>query len=338
MNKKTKMFLLLLLLILSFQCFAENQKIIRLDALLNPEAFVMDDLNMYIVEGTQISIYSFNNMKLLKKFGKRGEGPGEFMPNSQSGKPMFLDVQGNNLIITSLGKISFFSKKGEFIREQRLHNSSGDELQPLGKNFIGQVILPFNRLLYRSIMRYGEKMQPLNEIIRIKHHFQLGRGFQVFRESMDFFTENNKLFITWNADFKISIFDLQGKLKQTIHQPYNRVTVTKKDKKDTIHLLKTHPKYKQFFEMLKPIQFPDKFPAIQNMRIADGKIYILTYKEQDSKTECFIYTQNGKKLKKIYIPLKKSNKIELYPFHFKNNRFYQFVEIDENWELHISKL
>ncbi|NIM10512.1 MAG: hypothetical protein GTO45_00840 [Candidatus Aminicenantes bacterium] len=46
----------------------------------------------------------------------------------------------------------------------------------------------------------------------------------------------------------------------------------------------------------------------------------------------------GKLLNKQFIPLKKSNALELYPYAFKNGLLYQLVEKGEDWELHISKL
>jgi hypothetical protein len=70
---------------------------------------------------------------------------------------------------------------------------------------------------------------------------------------------------------------------------------------------------------------------------ANPDILKLVSLEDAKNANAFPLSKNGKKIRKVFIPLKKINKIESYPFCFKNNRFYQFVEKDESWELHNSK-
>jgi hypothetical protein len=109
-------------------------------------------------------------------------------------------------------------------------------------------------------------------------------------------------------------------------------------RQQVIHYLKTHPFMKEYFEMLKPIRFPEYFPAIREMRIADGKLYIVTFKEKNEQTECFIFDLKGKLLSRQYVKLEKKNPLEFSPFAFKNGSLYQLVEKDEQWHLHIHNL
>jgi hypothetical protein len=44
-----------------------------------PHRFYLEGDRIYINEGTTISIYSFKNFQLIKKFGRKGEGPKEFI-------------------------------------------------------------------------------------------------------------------------------------------------------------------------------------------------------------------------------------------------------------------
>jgi hypothetical protein len=318
--------------------FGNEHQIKEMPDLLNPEYFVLDDQQMYIVEGATVSIYSLKDLTLKKKFGQQGEGPSEFILDSQTDRPMFIDVQGKEIIVTSFGKVSIFTKNGDFVKELKLRTASGKNFQPLGSGYVAYVIRIDGKKLMRSIMLYDRDLNPIKPIIQAEHHYQTGKGLKVFREPTSFITRKNKLYVTWHADFRVSVYDKKGILLYHLKRPYERLKVGDLSKEAVISYLKTHPKVKQFFEMVKPIKFPAKFPAIRQMRIADDKIYIVTYKEKNQRFECFIYQQDGKPLSTKTFYLEKMNALQTYPFYIKNNRLYQLVEKDERWLLHISQL
>jgi hypothetical protein len=336
MKKKLIIFLKLLIfliLLLGWGLPGFGERVVSLPDLLKPEAVTLDHQQMYVVEITTIYIYRLKDFKLMKKFGKRGEGPGEFLVDLESGRPLFLDVQTDEIMVSSLGKVSFFSKTGVFNREMKV--KTAEYVQPLGKGFVAQSLQPGKEKVMRAIFWYDEMFQPAKEIIKVPHHFQMGKGLEVFRESQDFLTMDNQLFVTWDPDFKITIFDSQGNKMNSIVHPYQRVKVTELHRQQVIHYLKTHPFFKEYFELLKPIRFPGYFPAIREMRIADGKLYIVTYKEKNEQTECFVFDLKGKLLSRQYVKLEKKNPLEFSPFAFKNGALYQLVEKDEEWYLHI---
>ena len=125
---KTLFFLFLLFLILITRTF--SVKIATFQAHLIPDAILINDNQLYITEGSSVLIYSMKDFKLIKKFGRKGEGPEEF-----KGKPQ-LNVQGDYIIVNSRAKVSFFTKNGTFIREVN-HILSGRTFQPLGDGFVG---------------------------------------------------------------------------------------------------------------------------------------------------------------------------------------------------------
>lgn len=316
-----------------------GKKVVPLPDLLNAEAIALDDGQMYIVDGSTVHIYRLKDAALVKSFGKKGEGPQEFMVNPQSGRPLFIDVQGDAITITSMGKVSFFNKSGEFIKEMNIRSSgSADNVQPLGKGFVGQSITPGNTDKKRGIILYDGQMVPVKTLLEVEHHFQLGKGLKVFREPGVFITRDGKLYVTWDAEFRIRVMDAGGEGRTLIERPYKRLKVREAEKEEVIAYLKKHPFFKNFFELLKPIRFPEYFPAISEMRIADNKIYLLTYKEDKGKTECFIYTLEGKLLGQAYLPLQRMSPLFYYPFDIKDGVVYQVVEDEEAeaWSLHVS--
>ena len=64
-------------------------KIVNLSQLARPAILVADYEKLYILEKTTIYIYSAKDYKLIKKFGREGEGPKEFK-TQPFGPPMNL--------------------------------------------------------------------------------------------------------------------------------------------------------------------------------------------------------------------------------------------------------
>ena len=79
--------------------FATADKVIPLGEIGKPDAIAVDDQQIYIAEVATIHILSRDG-KYIKKFGKRGEGPEEFLvvPNL----PLYITRRPNDLVISSL--------------------------------------------------------------------------------------------------------------------------------------------------------------------------------------------------------------------------------------------
>ena len=117
--------------------FNYGKKIGTITDVVNPFLLTIDKKKVYIVDGYQIYIYSLLDLSLLKKFGKKGDGPEEFkvVPQINMGN-VLLDVYDKYLIVTSIGKLSYFSKDGKYIREIR--TSGGlKHFKVFNKKFVG---------------------------------------------------------------------------------------------------------------------------------------------------------------------------------------------------------
>ena len=80
---------------------------------LNDPGFdiVVDGDRLYVPDGSAVFIYSLTDYRLITKFGRRGEGPGELMGE------VALTVLPDILFLSSKGKIFHFGKNGDFIKE-----------------------------------------------------------------------------------------------------------------------------------------------------------------------------------------------------------------------------
>ena len=110
-------------------------KVVSLDQLNSPFYLRVDHRQLYVSDGPTLSIFDLKEFKRLKKFGRQGEGPGEFMvsPTQNLGSFLF-DILDNHIIVQTIGKISYFTINGKFVKEIR---TSRFGLKPIGEDFVG---------------------------------------------------------------------------------------------------------------------------------------------------------------------------------------------------------
>jgi hypothetical protein len=77
-------------------------------------------------------------------------------------------------------------------------------------------------------------------------------------------------------------------------------------------------------------------PAINNLRVDNGHVYVITWRREEEKNECIIYDLEGKLEKKTFVPLHVYDGVVFFPYTIKNNYLYHVIENKEteNWELH----
>jgi len=316
-------------------------KTIPLKEVVNPDSISVDQSQLYLTDGTSILIYDLETLKLKKKFGKTGEGPGEFMGNPQSGHaPLTIDVRTKDIIVNSFNKLSFFSKDGTLIKEHKV-SSFTSGFVALGKNFAAETLLMQEERFWLCNI-FDSNLIKGKEIVRVKHYFQgPGKGFKVLSISRLYIPYDNKLFVSWGQEFKIDVYDPDGKELYSITRDYEKVKVTENIKEGIIKYFKTDPNLKKIYPMLKPVIFPDVYPAIRAMALNKGKIYAVTYKKDKSgsKTECLIMDLKGKLLNTVYLDLTVKDIFMFYPFTISNDTVYQLVETsDDLWELKVTKI
>jgi len=325
--------LILILLLLLLASLVLKGKVVPLPDLVKPRKIAVDENQIYIAEKAAVYIYSLKDFQLKKKFGKEGEGPQEFKR-----RIILVNIQPDYIFLNSAGKVSYFSKDGKFIKELRTI-SPDMRLKPFGREFVGGRTLAENNKLYFFIGIYDSNLKKIKDVYKQEREVQMGgKGTKVFAHPLPYYAYEDTLFIVKGKALVIDALDKAGEKRYSITCDYNRIKVTTDDKKRVLNYLKTDPETKPYFEMIKPIIFPDYFPAIRNYYIADKKIYVITYKKENEKTECFIFDIKGKFLEKLFISYEFMNPVDEYPATIKNRTVYQLVENEEteDWELHIT--
>jgi hypothetical protein len=328
--------LILILIVFCFSGFAE--KVAVLPELMKPKVMAVDDTQLYVTEEASVYIYSLKVFELVKKFGKAGEGPQEFQVLPQV--PLIIDVSTDRIIVNSFGKISYFTKQGEFIKEVKT-KSLAVFLQPLGDNFLGMSAAAEDGVRYRTINLYDSELNKLKEIYRAKHDFQgPGSGLKILTKAFTFQAYKDKILLPGKDDATVDIFDREMKKLFSIHLDQEKRKVDQKFKDTVIKRIETDPTTKNYFHLLKPIIFPDYFPTIAAFFVDDGTIYVMTWKIENSINEFFTYDMSGKFKKRLLIPIQYETELQPYPITINKGKLYQIVENEEEevWEFHMSKI
>jgi hypothetical protein len=301
------------------------------------EIIVLDDGQLYITERENIYIYSRDDYKLKTKFGKRGEGPQEFMlvPHFQ----LALGVRADKIVVYSLGKISQFTKNGAFINETKLRSTSAYNLQPFEDFFLGAIQTPGKDKMYNSAVLYDAGLNKIKVLKKVESQFRgEGKGTHLLENELVFRAYRDKIFISDCDPFVVDVFDKKGNLLYSIKRDVETVPISAEFKRKAKEFFRKDPRYKDIYSYLQPITCAKHFPAIQAFFAHNNRLYVITWQKKGNDYRCLIFdTEGGKFIKEINIPLRfKSNMMEPYPFSFWGNTFYQLVDNPETeeWELH----
>jgi len=126
-------------------------KTIPLPELTNPAGIVVEDDQIYITQFPNIFIYALKDFKLKKTFGIRGEGPAEFKGYAR------ISVYSDYIFVNSIGKILFFTREGEYIKELKSPEPE-TRYKPLGKKNVGRRETVEKGVYYGIISFYDENL------------------------------------------------------------------------------------------------------------------------------------------------------------------------------------
>jgi hypothetical protein len=100
--------------------FGRSIEVGRQAGLFGSIASVCEDRegNFYVLDGKELAVFKFSSRgRLLQRFGRRGQGPGDF----QSPSRIVLTSQSELAVSEDLYSISFFKTDGTFIRRVKLN-------------------------------------------------------------------------------------------------------------------------------------------------------------------------------------------------------------------------
>lgn len=334
-----RFYLLFILFIIT--SLVSSGKVVTLPDISKPDFIIVDSDQLYITEGGSIYIYSLKDFSLKKKFGKQGEGPQEFKLNSYGGNALGIDIQPDAILISSVGKLSIFTREGKFKKEMKApFHFFRNMFLGMGNRFVGTGSAQDQQKNYITAEIYDEELKKVKEVCRWENFFKPGKGTRVFDETIIFQVSDHKIITSSGRDFKLNVFDNNGTKLYSIHQEYEKIEISEDLKEEVVKYFKTSPATKNVYNFIQPIIFPKDLPAIRNFLAKDKHLFVTTYKKKDQKTELFIFELKGSLLKKMFIPIAAQTPLIDYPHNIKNGKLYQLLENEdtENWDLHIFEI
>jgi hypothetical protein len=270
----------------------------------------------------------------VKKFGKKGEGPGEFrfVPS--------VTAQKDHLLINTFGKILFFSKDGKFLKEKKTKVSMSSNYSPIGDKWVGMSFVNDMKAgtSTNKISLYDKELESIKEIAGlVSTNFKMTSSGKMsmaaVRDLLDYKVFEDKIFLgNTSKGFYFEILDKEGKQLYRINKEYKKQPFTEKHKKEFLEAMKLNPMFKRNKNRVE-FEYRDFFPAYKGFQVKNGKIYVFTNETKEKTTKVIVLDLKGNVLKTAYLPLKGRSSIY-------NDRFYYLLEDEEaeEWGLYVQEI
>jgi hypothetical protein len=332
------------LLFLSCEKVIHSQKLATLQEVNDPYHFMWATKNLLFVtdssdplkKRTTILVYSLENYQLLKQFG----GPEMFKIQPAHG--VFLFLLPEKFAVNSSGKVSIYNYDYQLLQELE-HGGDSFFYVPFSDKYIGRQVHSENKINYYRLNLYDSELNIIKELCRKEF---VGKAFT---GDFSFAVYEDKVYVTNIKDaLFIEVFDENGNSIQSITHDCTRVKVTQEHKDLHMSNLTNRPGWERYFKSReemeeyyrKLITYPEYFPAIVGIHLADNKIYVHLRNQVEDKREFWILDLNGQIKDKKMIPFKLRSESSWYPYTIQNECLYQLI-LDEqtgNWGLFSMKL
>jgi len=303
----------------------------------NPKNMIVHKNRIYIADFPKIKVFDAGSLGKISEFGKKGEGPGEFINYT------YLEVAGNRLVIDSMGKHSYYTPDGVFIKEKKF--KAGGRYKILGKNYASYGMTQDGKTAWQTVNILDRNLQKIKELYRFRYFYQ-EQGPSKGVHIIDYYkaaarTSDGKLVVSDIHDFRFSVYDEDGKLLTVIRSGYRRIPITHIDREKYYQFFKNDPGFKPYYESHKnQIQFPSHYPPVRDYLVIGKNLYVFTYLQNARGTELFIYDLNGKLESQKFVPVKFLSVVDMGPVWISDGQLYQLSENEDKaeWELKILEL
>ncbi len=334
--------LLIILLLLPAKSILTIEPI-PLEELSRPSMFLVKHERIYVLEMATVYIYSLKDFKLLKKFGKTGEGPEEFQ-YERGGRPLSMSFYNNQLLVNSELKVSYFDPQGNYLREKKVPVDR--LLFPINGRLLGIGPTPGeDKKRYMGFTLFNKNFK--SKKIIFLSDFEMGNTRKLLLPVTGF-TYNpvykGKIYVNANSeDFKINVYNTEGKKEYVIDKQYPKLKISENFRQEALDFFKTSLQFKRAYEFLKKIlQIRENYPPIRDLQMQDDSIYVITFKRKGDLWECVKLDLKGKEQGRTFIPLNRYEHLTLYPILYSvyKGKIYTLVEDekDEIWKIHISEI
>ena len=312
--------------------------------LVNPANMVIHQNKAYVSEAAGIIIYDLVNKKVVRHFGREGDGPQEFriQANINNGG-VYLTVGDDGLMANSLGKVSFYSLDGRYENEVKTF-SRGSQFIGTHDGFFGiGVIQEDDGTEYYTMNLYSRTFGLRKELHRQEIWNDRKHLDPIRFTLLPLFTrQNEKLFISsTDPNGDILVFDEAGAALSKIVFPFPQMKVSESHRKMFEAHLNSDPAYKGFLEQYHGIiHYAKFFPVIRHLHGEGGRIFVITYIEEDNERICYLFDTKGNFIGQCTVNIPPISPFRLTPFYTQGDFFYVLFnnEKEDSWELRKTRI
>jgi hypothetical protein len=346
MSKKILVILVVFLVVAV--SFVGGKKLAVLPGLMKPVVIAIQENELFILDGVEVYVYSLRDYRLLTKFGKKGQGPGELVPDDEI--PLQLRLVDGNIFLNSQTKMIYYSKDGKMIKEKSF-TFPCMQIVPLGEGFaVVKSITGDSPGIKLAVVLCDAQLKPLKTLVSFEKDEAANLGRIVIPTPYIYLHGAEDTLFVWGGiqrDFDIKVFDKRGNPLPAIRMPYDRLELTGSFKDELMEWFKTGRFGSAPAAVFQRIYFLDDLPAVRDVVVTGNRggsrVYVQTYKQQANGSEFFVFDYHGKRLNRVFLPTASGDKIKLNHetlFTFDGNRYYYLVDNldNEEWELHMETL
>ncbi len=284
------------------------KKLAVFPALEDPRSMELDGQYIYVLENYSVAVFSSKTFELIRKIGRKGEGPGESLLVYR------FKLYPDMIVLNSMHKLLAFSREGNLIFELRKKDIRLPIIWTVGKSFVGlKSNYNANSGLTLTIAIISKQLEILKEISVSREGNEVKGNSHVdqvnpFRNYYNFNVYDDLIFIyDTSKGFYIEVFNSEGQLLYKIdkNSEVEPIPVTEKIKSEFLKQNKNSDdiKVSRMFGRKVKYTFPKYFPAFKQVFLDSGKIYAVTYKKKSDKNEIIIMGLKGKILKRVFLDL-----------------------------------
>ena len=278
-----------------------------------------DEERIYVLDYKENNVKVYDkNGEFVKKFGKQGQGPGEFhLPRT------VIITNQDEILVQNIRSLAFFSLEGDFKRslsaaQVRLGTFNIDS----DGNIISLCIIRDDENPRYELKKFDSELNYLYSLGSSPLPNARRDGFNPLFPVLRWNVINrNQIVCGYMKEYELKVFDAKGNLIRKILKKYTPLEVTQEDVDERLQGEELPPQLKE--SMVIP-----KYHCPFRSMIADdeGRIFVRTY-ERVADGEGYYYDvfdAEGKYIVKV--PLKSR------PFLFKNSKLYTVEEDEEGYQ------
>lgn len=282
---------------------------------------VDDEGDIIIFDRKEVCIKVFDkNGKYLRKFGKKGQGPGEIQSpykiHLAGGKDITIMDRGNN-------RFSYYSKDGRCIKEIGVGKYRLFVAQADSRGYIYGYLVTLGDKVTLDLIKFNQEFKPIMTII--SREMPKKPPPVELTELLHFQVIEDDSFV-WARTFQyeLNILDRDGKLVKRIVKDYDPIKITKENLKREFKRRYPHRTLPAKLPKI-PDHWPKYYPIFYYFLCDDeGRIYVRTY-ERDKQDHIYydVFDSEGRYFAKFSHP---DNELITV---IKNKRAYCLIKADE---------